>query len=47
MKSLSELWDRAVLGLRLRPGKPTWHDLFLFHAMAGHAPEGTSPTGLE
>jgi hypothetical protein len=35
--------DRAVPGLRLRPGGPTRHDPFLFRAMSGHVPKGTSP----
>jgi hypothetical protein len=34
--------DRAVPGLQLRPDGPTRHDLFLFRAVPGHAPEGTS-----
>jgi hypothetical protein len=33
--------DRAVLELHLRLDRLARHDLFLFHAMPGHAPEGT------
>jgi hypothetical protein len=37
--------DRAMLGLCLKPGGPARNNPFLFHAMSGHAPEGTSPAG--
>jgi hypothetical protein len=38
--------DRAMPRLHLRPCGPARHDRYLFRAMAGHAPEGTSLAGL-